>query len=463
MRDIIITLFVLGTLPFVLARPYVGVLVWSWLGYMNPHRLTWGFAYNIPFAQMVGLVTLIALVFNNEPKRVPVNATTVVWLLFIVWMCITTLAALDPAHSVWELERTLKIQLIVFVTLMTITNRERLDALIWVIVVSLSYYGVKGGLFTILTGGQFMVWGPPSTHIAGNNEIALALVMTLPLMRYLLLTTTKPTVRWGLLLAMLFVTAAVIGTYSRGAFLAISVMAFFLFLKGNRKLLLGSIAVIVAVVGISLMPAKWSERMATIKTWKSDSSALGRVTAWRMAIKLANDRPLVGGGFDTFRPEVYVTYLPNLKSYYGEGGIQNEVPDAHSIYFEVLGEHGYIGLTLFLLLGILTLRLGKVVRNKIHDRTDLHWAGYLATMVQVSVIGYSVGGAFLGLAYFDLYYHLMAIMVLTNQVVDDRLAEIPHVVRVADAGVGRGDAVSRGRGATMGQRRSRATIKSTRQ
>lgn len=462
MRDIVITLLVLGALPFVLARPHVGVLVWSWLGYMNPHRLTWGFAFNFPFALVVGLVTLVALIFSREPKRIPLNATIVIWLIFVAWMCVTTPMALDPSQSLWELERTVKIQLMVLVTLMTITSRERLDALIWVIVVSLGFYGVKGGVFTILTGGYSTVWGPPWSQLAGNNEIALALVMTFPLMRYLHLTTSKPLVRWGLLFAMLLVAIAVIGSYSRGAFLAISVMAFFLFLKSGKKLLVGSIVVMVAVAGISFMPARWTDRMESIKTFEYDASAQGRLNAWRMAINLANDRPVFGGGFDTFRPEVYATYLPNLESYYGEGGVQNKVPDAHSIYFEVLAEHGYVGLVLFLLLGIMTLRLARVVRYKTRGHTDLQWARHLATMTQVSVIGYAVGGAFLGLAYLDLYYHLMVIVVLTNQAVDNQLAEPKHAGPADEIAPDAKRAPQRGRHPTPEPQHATATIKGAR-
>jgi len=33
-------------------------------------------------------------------------------------------------------------------------------------------------------------------------------------------------------------------------------------------------------------------------------------------------------------------------------------------------------------------------------------------MIQVSLIGYAAGGAFLGMAYFDLPYHLVIILVL---------------------------------------------------
>lgn len=55
MRDILVTALILGSLPFILRRPYIGILVWAWVSYMNPHRLTWVFAYDLPFAQIVGV------------------------------------------------------------------------------------------------------------------------------------------------------------------------------------------------------------------------------------------------------------------------------------------------------------------------------------------------------------------------------------------------------------------------
>ena len=59
------------------------------------------------------------------------------------------------------------------------------------------------------------------------------------------------------------------------------------------------------------------------------------------------------------------------------------------------------------------------------------WAGDLAAMCQVGLAGYAVGGAFAGLAYFDLPYHLMAIIILCKSIV--RHAEIEGAVRIPAA------------------------------
>src|SRR6266581_6192839 len=101
MRDIVLTAFIFGTLPFILWRPHIGVLVWTWIGFMNPHRLTWSFAYDMPFAMIVALVTLVSLLISREPKKIPWTRETIVLLIFIVWMLITTIFAVYPEFA-WD-------------------------------------------------------------------------------------------------------------------------------------------------------------------------------------------------------------------------------------------------------------------------------------------------------------------------------------------------------------------------
>lgn len=221
MRDLLITAIVLCSLPLIMKRPYIGVLVWSWIGYMNPHRLAYGFAYEFPFAKIVGLVTIAALVFSREEKGVSWTREVVLLACFNIWMTVTTVFSMNPDEAWPQWEKVVKIQLMVFITLMLIRDRDKLESLIWVIVISLGYYGVKGGLFSILTGGQHMIWGPDGSFIQGNNEIGLALTMTLPLMRYLQLTTQNHRVSQGLIGAQGLMAVAIIATYSRGALLAI--------------------------------------------------------------------------------------------------------------------------------------------------------------------------------------------------------------------------------------------------
>ncbi len=415
MRDLVLLLIIAGLLPFILARPTIGVLVWSWLSYMNPHRLTWGFAYSFPFVMVVAILTILAMPFSKQPKRMPWSPLTVVWLMWVLWMCVTTLFALNTVDAVPEWERAMKIQMMVLAMLLLMGEREDIHRLVWVIALSIGFFGIKGGLFTILTGGNYLVWGPPGSFIAGNNEIALVLLTVLPLFRYLQVTSDNVWVKRAMLASIVLITASILGSWSRGALLGGAAMFLVLWLKTRNKWLSGAAIAVALLAFLAFLPEGWFERMSTISDYKEDRSALGRLNAWGFAINMASERPLVGGGFRAFTPELFMKYAPTPTNFH----------DAHSIYFEVLGEQGYVGLGLFVTLAILAFRTGGRIRKKVVGRKDLAWAGDLAGMVQVALIGYGVGGAFLGLAYFDLPYSLMAIVALTNANVDRALAAQP--------------------------------------
>lgn len=422
MRGILVTAIVLYFIPKIIMQPHIGVYVWSWLGYMNPHRLTWGFAYTFPFAQLVAIATFIGVLFCKERNKIPWSAITILLILLNVWFFITTLFAIYPDAAWEQWKKVFKIQLMVFITLYLIRGRERINTLVWVITLSLAFFGIKGGIFTIMTGGQYMVVGPPGSFITGNTEIALALIMTLPLMRYLQLNTENKWIRHALTAGMILTAFSIVGSYSRGAFLAGAAMAVFLWMKSRQKFWLALGLVILLPIMLKMMPEQWFERMGTIKTYEEDESAMGRINAWWFAFNLANDRPLTGGGFETFARDLFLLYAPDPES----------LQDAHSIYFEILGEHGYIGLILFLAIGFLTWRTASRVIKKCADHDELKWARDLVSMIQVSLVGYAVGGAFLGMAYFDLYYHLIALVVLTNIAVDEKLARINYKVPKTD-------------------------------
>ena len=64
----------------------------------------------------------------------------------------------------------------------------------------------------------------------------------------------------------------------------------------------------------------------------------------------------------------------------------------------------------------------RIMRRTKH-RSELRWAYNLTSMLQLSLVAYAVGGAFLGLAYYDLYYHIVAITIITHSLVKKALAE----------------------------------------
>lgn len=406
MRDILLFVVIFGTIPFIFKRPAMGVLVFTWLSLMNPHRLSYGAAFDFPFAALIAVVTLVAVLISKQPKNFPRTPVTIVLVIFCTWMTFTSFFALEP-DLVWrEWNRVTKTLFMVFVSMMVLNSERDIKQFVWIVALSLGIYGLKGGLFVLMSGGSYKVYGPSGSYIEENNGMALALVATLPLIWYLRNQAKNKLLSLAMLAMTIFTSIAAVGSYSRGALLGGGAMLGFLWLKSKNKLGTG-IAVIAMVAIVALvMPSQWFDRMNTIDDYKQDDSAMGRINAWHFAINVATHN-FLGGGFNVFQPRQFYIYAPDPLGYHV----------AHSIFFQVLGDHGFIGLSMFLILIFCVWRTGTRVVKFIGNASELKWASDLAKMVQVCVIGFVVSGTFLSLAYFDLFYDFIVILVALEKLI----------------------------------------------
>jgi probable O-glycosylation ligase (exosortase A-associated) len=417
-RDYVFTLVFFGLLFYAYRRPWAALLIWAWISFMNPHRLCWGFARrNIPFAMIAALATVLAMLIAKERKKFPWTRETVLLAVFCVWMCITTYFAFNTIDAPYYLDRALKIQAMIFCVFWIMQSRFDLEALLWVIVVSIGFYGVKGGLWTLATGGGGHVQGPAGSFIFGNNELALALVMVMPLMGYLMMHSERRNVKWAMIATQILSVVAVIGTYSRAGFLALCVVFAFQWWASRYKVILTLAVLLLGPPIFYFMPQGWRDRMSTIKSSTNeatmDASAAGRLNAWRFGWNLALHHPITGGGFETFTPELFQRYAPDPSNWH----------DAHSIYFEVLAEQGFPGLAMFLTLGLFTLMSGRRVKKIARVLPEMQWAADMVVQTELGLAAYAVAGAFAGLAYFDLPYTMMAMIVLCRLLADRALRE----------------------------------------
>jgi probable O-glycosylation ligase (exosortase A-associated) len=400
MRDALLLLILLAAALPALIHPWIGALLWTWISLMNPHRLSWH-AFDWPVGLFAAALTVAGLLLTRDKRRAPVVPLTVLITLFCLWMLLSTAFSLHPENAWPLMDRVWKILFMLIVTLALLHTRRQIELFAGVITASLAFFGIKGGLFTLTTGGEHRVWGPPGTFIADNNELALALVMTLPLLRYFQLQARARGVRIALLGVMALSCLAIAGSHSRGAVVAAGAMAVFLWCRSGYKLLPAAVMVVLGTAAMSFMPSIWETRIASIQTYELDQSVQGRFSAWQTARNVASER-LTGGGFGMWTREVFTAYNPEARS----------VHAAHSIYFQVLGEHGVIGLMLFLSIWLTTwVGAGRLIKHA-RGEPQTQWLADLAGMVQVSLVAYAVGGSFYSLAYFDLPYDLAAIVVL---------------------------------------------------
>ncbi len=411
MRDIFLSLVIFGALPFVFRWPVLGAYLWAWVGMMSPQKLTYGFAFNLPFAQLIAAVTILAALLARKRRPIPMTSVTVLWLLLLSWMAVTSFFALNDGELIFErVVFVFKIHLMLAISLMLITEQRHLKWLVWIVTLSVAFYGIKGGAFTILTGGSSRVWGPAGGLLQGNNELAVGLVMVVPYLYWMRETLANKWLKRLMLVSMLLCVASILGSQSRGALLAILVMALMLALKSRHKIRTTLLLGVALVMAVAFMPESWTERMDTIQSYQEDGSAMSRIWTWNTLWNAAVDRPLVGAGFRADTEVVFDRYAPQGGQWERFAG---EIFVAHSVYFQMLGEHGFVGLTLFIGLWLAVwLLAGRTARqaDAIPELAD--WMPLLMRMTQVSIIGFMAGGAFLSIAYLDLTFYLMGYVLL---------------------------------------------------
>lgn len=412
MRDLLILSVVIVGALVAIWRPWIGVLLWTWISIMNPHRYAWGIAYEAPVAAITAVSVLIGVLFTKY-RQSPFQGTPVIFLLlFAVWMTVSWLAGYDVVEDYPLWDRAFKIYLMTFVALMLLNHKQKIIAFAWVTTMSLAILGAKGGVFTLLTAGAYRVWGPPDSFVEDNNHFALALIMTIPLLHFLQLQLRTGWPRHAMTAVMVFCAIAAIGSYSRGALLAISAMAAVLWWRSDKKLLFTVLIVFMVMAFLPFMPEAWWDRMRTIQSYEQDASAMGRINAWIVAWEVAKHN-FFGGGMSYQHPFYFSLY----------GVHETVVRAAHSIYFQVLGNHGFVGLLLYLMLWITTFRSAAWLRKHGRQYPQAKWTSDLGSMAQVSLVGFAVGGAFLSMPYFDLPYNIMVMVVLARKWVETRAWE----------------------------------------
>jgi len=429
LRDILVlALFCVGAL-YSLRRPFAGLLLYNWISIMNPHRLGWGFVSTLPLAMAAAGITLIGLLRNPTEAHVPRDRNFYLMLALWAFVTLTTIFAFYPADAwvIWkDVSKTFAMAI---VAASLLTTRERVVTFVLAIASFVGFYGVKGAVFSVLTGGNFRVWGPPGSALEDNNAVGLALVMIVPLCFFLRGTMSK---RWQSLALLVTGLASIVSaalTYSRGALIGLAAFGLFSLLFSKRKLVVAPALALVVAVGWAVLPSHWMDRMSTIQSYEGDRSAEMRINSWHMSFNLAKAN-LLGGGFDCFTMEQYYNYAPNPELGRTRSGIAST---AHSNYFEVMAMHGFLGFALYMtcLGSMLAALLGLGRRARKHPQGD--WIGPYSRAFVVSILGFMACAAFQSKAFFDLFWMIYTAAIGFCVVARASLqVETPARSRVAD-------------------------------
>jgi len=416
MRDLFLLVIILGSVPISFFEPFYGVLVWTWIAYFNPHRYTFSYMYNFPVAAVIAAPTLLGIFFSRKINRDFFVRETVLLAILWIWFILTYMNATHVplfqghiADAQEELVRVCKILLMTFVMILLVNSRERLKYLFLVTAFSFTPLVFKGAIYGLRTSGEERVWGPPDSFLADNNGFALAVNMSLPILFYLARVEENRILRRVLNVSFACGILTVILTYSRGGLLGLAAVLLVIAFKSRYRVLSGFLVVVLGFLVLTFAPQQWTERMGTLTGGREnlDDSARQRLVSWGTTWNFVKDYPFMGGSFRSLpNVDLFQRYQPEPLP---EGFLSS---GPHSIYFQTLGEQGFVGLALYLfLIGSCVVSLRRLRRGA-HILPATNWVVTYTDIIEASLVGFLVSGAFLGLADFDLFFQLIACTII---------------------------------------------------
>lgn len=422
MRDLVFVLILPLLLFAAWKRPFIALGLNMWTALLFPNGWMYGFATSIRANLILALVMFISYGKSEDKGKFKFDPIMTTLTLFAVWFTITSVFALHDSAVVWDFWfRVIKILIPAYFAILIIQKKIHFDFMFWSMLFSVGFFGVVEGLKWVASGGGHAIEGLPGHSLFDRNELSIAFSMTIPVALYLRnqYGSKSKIVSLGILGVVLLLVLAILGTNSRGGFAALMALGGYLFIKSKRKVLLLILASICAIVAVQFLSDKWFDRMNTIQKADGDSSFMGRVIAWKITTIMVSERPIFGGGFKA------VENTPNWNlmamrwdefSWFSTGDAYPGpvARAAHSVYFQLLGDHGPIGLFIYLLIiALCFVKNGRVIKRgrKIGAPP---WMMDAAVTLQLSLFVFCFGGLTLSFSYFDMTYMLFALSAILS-------------------------------------------------
>ena len=420
MLDAFLFLFVLGMLAIGLKKPFIWVLAYLYIDIIAPQKIGWTLMPILPVS-LIAFVAAFAgwlLVDSKEGSRFTFRQGLMVALLAYCGM--TTLWADFPEDAFAKWDWVWKAMVFAIFLPLTLRTRVRIEAAVLAMVLALGAIIISGGIKTATGGGGYgtlYFFVNDNTGLYESSTIACVAIAAIPLMLWLMKHGTIFPPDWRVRLfgaALIFAALLIpVGTEARTGLLCIGVLGMLLLRSVKRRFVYMAAGALALVIAIPFLPQSFTERMSTISSHEGDESASTRVAVWMWTFDYVAEHPL-GGGFDAYRSNSF-TYRTRVTLDMGGGRTETVMQDVtdegrayHSSYFEMLGEQGWPGLTIWLLLhGLGLLQMEKLrrryfsyrKRKKVEPRPEDQWKGSLANALQQAQIVYLVGSLFIGIAF----------------------------------------------------------------
>lgn len=420
MTDLFLAAFLLGLLALGLRRPFLWVLAYLYVDIVAPQKISWFLLASLPVSLIVFVLAFGGWLVLDDKRDSRFTLRQLLLLVLLAYCGVTTLNADFPLPALEKWDWVWKALVFAIFLPLTLRTRLRIEAAALVMVLSLSTIVVVGGIKTLAGGGGYGTLKFLVNDNTGLNEgsiISTVAIAAIPLIAWLARHGTIFRPDWkvkGYALALGFACLLIpIGTQARTGILCLGVLAVLALRTMRHRFLFAGLAGIAALVAIPFLPASYTQRMSTIENHASDQSASTRFAVWNWTLGYVAEHPF-GGGFESYRGN---RLSVDLVATQGSGNtaevetrtVEDRGRAFHSSYFEMLGEQGWPGLTLWLLIHLLGVwQMEKVYRR--HRRSETEpWLAPLASALQQAQIVYLVGSGFVGIAYQPFCYMIVAL------------------------------------------------------
>jgi putative inorganic carbon (HCO3(-)) transporter len=431
LRTLIVTIGLVVGWSFALQSALYAACLYLWIAYFRPESWAWSDIFStLNLSYIAGIYLVVRIIASGTPLRV--NFRNGLVILFLVQASVSTAMGVDPSYSYPYWQLFAKTLIVTFLLTAVIQTSSDLRLVLLVIALSLGFETGKQGWAQLMLnpGAQNDNWVP---FLGDNNLVAVGMAMLVPIVTALAVTSTGWQRR-----AFQFLNIGVVyrglSTYSRGGLLAMSAVGVLQLVRSPQKLrAIAAIAIVVAII-MPVLPQEYWDRMSSITAApeERDASQEGRLHFWRVAVAMANDRPLLGVG--------HTGYLRAYNEYDttdGKFGVNRAV---HSAWFGVLAELGYPGLLLFVLIIASSLRACRQVRRSAKRGEIPEAMAAYATGLESSLVAFIVGGSFVSFHYCEMLWHFFGLTMALETVAvreaalaRERAAQVPITVAPAES------------------------------
>lgn len=409
MRDLLFHSIFVPLMMLGFYSSHLAILIWIWISLLPPADMLYGTFGILPFNKIVVAITAFTLITRQEKNDFYLDK---LMILVISYAIVVTLSYLlseyDSSFGDLQYDKFWKELVLFFVITGVIYSQHRLYQAALVFAIGFGFLMVKEALIFLLTAGGHKVGG--MGVVGDNNGVALALLMTIPLVIYCAKFALLKTIKIVLYVVAVLGTITIIATYSRGGFVGLIALGLML-LKGSRyKFRALLLVLIISMVLYYLAPDSYVSRIDTISSATDDDSFAIRLLAWKINTLLAMSHPILGVGlYGSVDYKNWITELPIARDWLFESPLVLRSFVAHSIYFQALGDTGFTGLILFVGMLLTSLLKLNATERLVRKNPDLIWLGELARALKMSIVVYMISGAALSLLYFEPLYIILAL------------------------------------------------------